>query len=156
MLFAAMNALKAVETLRLALFSMAKTLGFVFAVLFIFSSVDFSRVDPATEGAGTFDMAIASISLGDLALLAGVPAGLFLLGCASSLWEKKLRESRQACEKESLREALERFPPEGLSVSPRGPSGGGSEENSSPEDGPPPPPSPPPSPSAPPPPVDLS
>ncbi|WP_103030552.1 hypothetical protein [Salinibacter altiplanensis] len=142
MLFAAMNALKAAETLRLALFSAAKTTGFVFAALFAFSSVD-----PAAEGAGAFDMAVAGVPLGDLALLAGVPSGLLLLGFASDLWEKKLREKKRAREKECLREALEHFPPGGL-------SGKGPEDRSSPE-GRPLPPNAPPSASAPSPPVDL-
>lgn len=56
---------------------------------------------------------VAGTSLADLALLVGIPAGLFLLGGAVSLWEKKLREEKRAWEKESMREALGRIPTEG-------------------------------------------
>jgi hypothetical protein len=75
-----------------------------------------SDVPPAGSPAADFPVvgfSVAGTPLADLALLVGIPAGLFLLGGIASLWEKKLREERRAREKESLREALGRIPAEG-------------------------------------------
>ncbi|MCS4047581.1 hypothetical protein GGQ04_002730 [Salinibacter ruber] len=128
-----MSALKAAETLRLALFSMGKVVGFGFTAAFVLSRLYFpeagvsegagppsgssgvSDVPPAGSPAADFpvaDFPVAGTSLADLALLVGIPAGLFLLGGAASLWEKRLREEKRAREKESLREALGRIPTE--------------------------------------------
>ncbi|MCS3698383.1 hypothetical protein [Salinibacter ruber] len=124
-----MSALKAAEMLRLALFSMGKVVGFGFTAAFVLSRLYFPEAG-VSEGAGpasgssgvsdvppaefpVADFPVAGTSLADLALLVGIPAGLFLLGGAASLWEKRLREERRAREKESLREALGRIPTEG-------------------------------------------
>ncbi|MCS3708117.1 hypothetical protein GGP62_003108 [Salinibacter ruber] len=124
-----MNALKVVETLRLALFSMGKVVGFGFMAAFVLSrlyfpeagvsggagppsgSPSFSDVSPAEFPMADFP--VAGTSLADLALLVGIPAGLFLLGGIASLWEKRLREEKRAREKESMREVLGRIPAEG-------------------------------------------
>ncbi|MCS4193530.1 hypothetical protein GGP50_001751 [Salinibacter ruber] len=136
-----MNALKIAETLRLALFSMGKVVGFGFMAAFVLSRLYFSEVGvprgggvsgeagvsggagPPSGSSGVSDVPavefpmadfpVAGTSLADLALLVGIPAGLFLLGGIASLWEKKLREEKRAREKESLREALGRIPTEG-------------------------------------------
>ncbi|MCS4051236.1 hypothetical protein [Salinibacter ruber] len=129
-----MSALKTAETLRLALFSMGKVVGFGFMAAFVLSRLYFpeagvsggagppsgspsvSDVPPAefpTADSPVVGFSVAGTSLADLALLVGIPAGLFLLGGIASLWEKKLREERRAREKESLREALGRIPAEG-------------------------------------------
>ncbi|MCS4181621.1 hypothetical protein GGQ07_003080 [Salinibacter ruber] len=124
-----MSALKAAEMLRLALFSMGKVVGFGFTAAFVLSRLYFPEAG-VSEGAGppsgssgvsdvppaefpVADFPVAGTSLADLALLVGIPAGLFLLGGAASLWEKRLREEKRAREKESLREALGRIPTEG-------------------------------------------
>ncbi|MCS3940227.1 hypothetical protein GGP84_002879 [Salinibacter ruber] len=124
-----MSALKAAEMLRLALFSMGKVVGFGFMAAFVLSRLYFSEVG-VSRGAGppsrspgvsdvpavefpVADFPVAGTSLADLALLVGIPAGLFLLGGIASLWEKKLREEKRAREKESMREALGRIPAEG-------------------------------------------
>jgi hypothetical protein len=122
-----MDALKAVETLRLAFFTMAKTTCLVLAAV-----LTLLLVDPTVENTGILDMTAAGLPLADLAFLVGIPTGLFLLGCASGVWEKKLREKKKARKRESLREALSRIPPGGS-------SGGGPEDNSPPEGRPPPP-----------------
>ncbi|MCS3669181.1 hypothetical protein GGP77_003437 [Salinibacter ruber] len=130
-----MSALKTAETLRLALFSMGKVVGFGFMAAFVLSRLYFSEVGvprgggfsggggPPSGSSGVSDVPsaepppadfpVAGTSLADLALLVGIPAGLFLLGGIASLWEKKLREEKRAWEKESLREALGRIPAEG-------------------------------------------
>ncbi|MCS3613175.1 hypothetical protein [Salinibacter ruber] len=135
-----MSALKAAETLRLALFSMGKVVGFGFMAALVLSRLYFSEVGvprgggfsggggPPSGSSGVSDVpsagspaadfpvggfSVAGTPLADLALLVGIPAGLFLLGGIASLWEKKLREERRAREKESLREALGRIPAEG-------------------------------------------
>ncbi|MCS3632701.1 hypothetical protein GGP55_003323 [Salinibacter ruber] len=129
-----MNALKVAETLRLALFSMGKVVGFGFMAAFVLSRLYFSEagvsggagppsgspgvsdVPPAGSPAADFPVggfSVAGTPLADLALLVGIPAGLFLLGGIASLWEKNLREERRAREKESMREALGRIPAEG-------------------------------------------
>ncbi len=130
-----MSALKTAETLRLALFSMGKVVGFGFMAAFVLSRLYFSEVGvprgggfsggggPPSGSSGVSDVPsaepppadfpVAGTSLADLALLVGIPAGLFLLGGIASLWEKKLREEKRAWEKESMREALGRIPTEG-------------------------------------------
>lgn len=129
-----MSALKTAETLRLALFSMGKVVGFGFMAAFVLYRLYFSEagvsggagppsgspgvsdVPPAEPPMADFPVVgfpMAGTSLADLALLVGIPAGLFLLGGAASLWEKRLREKRRAREKEGLREALGRIPTEG-------------------------------------------
>ncbi|WP_251980539.1 hypothetical protein [Salinibacter ruber] len=129
-----MSALKAAETLRLALFSMGKVVGFGFMAAFVLSRLYFSEAGvpggtgPTSGSPGVSDVPlagspaadfpvadfpVAGTSLADLALLVGIPAGLFLLGGIASLLEKKLREEKRAREKESLREALGRIPAEG-------------------------------------------
>lgn len=135
-----MNALKVVETLRLALFSMGKVVGFGFMAAFVLSHLYFPEAGvpggtgvsggagPPSGSSGVSDVpaaelpvvdfpvvgfSVAGTSLADLALLVGIPAGLFLLGGIASLWEKKLREEKRTREKESLREALGRIPAEG-------------------------------------------
>ncbi len=135
-----MSALKAAETLRLALFSMGKVVGFGFMAAFVLPRLYFSEAGvsggggvsggagPPSGSPGVSDVpsaepppadlpavgfSVAGTSLADLALLVGIPAGLFLLGGIASLWEKKLREERRAREKESMREALGRIPAEG-------------------------------------------
>jgi hypothetical protein len=137
---AVMSALKTAETLRLALFSMGKVVGFGFMAAFVLSRLYFSEAGvpggtgvsggagPPSGSPGVSDMppagspaadlpvvgfSVAGTPLADLALLVGIPAGLFLLGGAVSLWEKRLREEKQAREKESMREALGRIPAEG-------------------------------------------
>lgn len=62
-----MNAVKAAEMLRLALFSVAKTIGLVFT-----AALALPLLDPTVEDIGIFEMAIE-----DLALLMDVPAGPF-------------------------------------------------------------------------------
>ncbi|MCS3956738.1 hypothetical protein GGP81_003286 [Salinibacter ruber] len=129
-----MSALKTAETLRLALFSMGKVVGFGFMAAFVIPRLYFSEVGvpggggPPSGSPGVSDappaepppadlpvvgFSVAGTSLADLALLVGIPAGLFLLGGIASLWEKRLREEKQAREKESMREALGRIPAEG-------------------------------------------
>ncbi|MCS4195084.1 hypothetical protein GGP50_003321 [Salinibacter ruber] len=141
-----MSALKTAETLRLALFSMGKVVGFGFMAAFVLSRLYFSEAGvpggagvpgeagvsggagPPSGSSGVSDVpsaepppadlpvvgfSVAGTSLADLALLVGIPAGLFLLGGAVSLWEKRLRKEKRAREKESLREALGRIPAEG-------------------------------------------
>ena len=134
-----MSVLETAKTLRLALFSMGKVIGFGFMAAFVLSRLYFPEAG-VSEGAGppsgssgvsdvpsaepppadfpvvgfpTADFPVAGTSLADLALLVGIPAGLFLLGSVASLWEKKLREEKRAREKESMREALGRIPAEG-------------------------------------------
>jgi hypothetical protein len=129
------SALKTAETLRLALFSMGKVVGFGFMAVLVLSRLYFSGVGvpggtgvsggagPPSGSSGVSDVPaaepppadfpVAGTSLADLALLVGIPAGLFLLGGIASLWEKKLREEKRAWEKESMREALGRIPTEG-------------------------------------------
>ncbi len=119
---------------------MGKVVGFGFMAAFVLSRLYFSEVGvpggagvpggtgppsgspsvsdvpPAefpTADSPVVGFSVAGTSLADLALLVGIPAGLFLLGGAVSLWEKKLREEKRAREKESLREALGRIPTEG-------------------------------------------
>ncbi|WP_251954058.1 hypothetical protein [Salinibacter ruber] len=129
-----MSALKTAETLRLALFSMGKVVGFGFMAALVLSRLYFSEAgvpggagppsgspgvsDVPSAGSPAADLPVvgfpvAGTSLADLALLVGIPAGLFLLGGIASLWEKRLREEKRAREKESLREALGRIPAEG-------------------------------------------
>ncbi|MCS4149287.1 hypothetical protein [Salinibacter ruber] len=124
-----MSALKAAEMLRLALFSMGKVVGFGFTAAFVLSRLYFPEAGvsggagPPSGSSGVSDVPpaefpvadfpVAGTSLADLALLVGIPAGLFLLGGIASLWEKRLREEKRAREKESLREALGRIPTEG-------------------------------------------
>ncbi|WP_162893046.1 hypothetical protein [Salinibacter ruber] len=127
--------MRTAETLRLALFSMGKVVGFGFMAAFVLSRLYFSEVGvpggggvsggggPPSGSSGVSDVPsaepppadfpVAGTSLADLALLVGIPAGLFLLGGIASLWEKKLREEKRAWEKESMREALGRIPTEG-------------------------------------------
>jgi len=124
-----MSVLKTAKTLRLALFSMGKAVGFGFMAAFVLSRLYFPEAG-VSEGAGppsgspgasdmppaefpVADFPVAGTSLADLALLVGIPAGLFLLGGIASLWEKRLREEKRAREKEGLREALGRIPTEG-------------------------------------------
>jgi hypothetical protein len=123
-----MSVLKTAKTLRLALFSMGKAVGFGFMAAFVLPRLYFSEVGvsggagPPSGSPGAFDVPpaefpvadfpVAGTSLVDLALLVGIPAGLFLLGGAVSLWEKRLREEKRAREKEGLREALGRIPTE--------------------------------------------
>ncbi|WP_162893038.1 hypothetical protein [Salinibacter ruber] len=113
---------------------MGKVVGFGFMAAFVLSRLYFSEAGvsggagPPSGGPGVSDVppagspaadfpvggfSVAGTPLADLALLVGIPAGLFLLGGIASLWEKKLREERRAREKESLREALGRIPAEG-------------------------------------------
>ncbi|WP_162863069.1 hypothetical protein [Salinibacter ruber] len=135
-----MNALKAAKILRLALFSMGKVVGFGFMAAFVLSRLYFSEAGvpgetgvsggagPPSGSPGVSDVPsaepppadlpvvrffVAGTPLADIALLVGIPAGLFLLGGIASLWEKRLREERRAREKESMREALGRIPAEG-------------------------------------------
>ena len=129
-----MSVLETAKTLRLALFSMGKVIGFGFTAAFVLSRLYFPEAGvsegagPPSGSSGVSDVpsagspaadfpvggfSVAGTPLADLALLVGIPAGLFLLGGIASLWEKKLREERRAREKESLREALGRIPAEG-------------------------------------------
>jgi hypothetical protein len=108
--FAPMDALKAAQMLRLVLFTMARTTCVVLATALILLLMDLT-----VENTSIFDMPMASLPSAGLALLMGIPVGLFLLSCAASLWEEKLRERNRVREKECLRETLERFPPSGLS-----------------------------------------
>ena len=135
-----MSALKTAETLRLALFSMGKVVGFGFMAALVLSRLYFSEAGvpggtgvsggagPPSGSPGVSDVpsaepppadlpavgfSVAGTSLADLALLVGIPAGLFLLGGIASLWEKRLREEKRARKKESMREALGRIPDEG-------------------------------------------
>ncbi len=146
-----MSVLETAKTLRLALFSMGKVIGFGFTAAFVLSRLYFPEAG-VSEGAGPpsgssgvsdvpsaepppADFPVAGTSLADLALLVGIPAGLFLLGSVASLWEKKLREEKRAREKESLREALGRIPTEGafrddFGDGPRDSSGDGPRDSS--------------------------
>jgi hypothetical protein len=125
-----MDALKVAETTKQTLYSMTSVIAAGYLLICAFLRYNVLSGDGVPSRVGdsvpSGDSSLSGLPVGDALFLLAIPAGLALLTWAASLWERNLREKKQAREKEHLRKALKRF-------SPGGPSRGGPERESSPE-----------------------